>query len=148
MSLQTVPEKVGDTLRGLNAAAFAIGLEDHRRMLADAAQRTRDGHKAMMKAAMGDPTPTVGEQDVGDILVTGDITYSMSSPAGSAQPAAAKSSPLSTAAKAAIIGTALLGGGGLGAAATAYMMRPKAAPVSTESDKYGFDLLPPENEGR
>lgn len=152
MSLQTMPEKIGDTLRGLNAAAFAIGMEDHRRMLADAAQRTRDGHRAMMKAAMGESVqPESGDADMGDILVTGDIVCNQVPLQQAAYPAqTSPSSTLSKAAKAAMLGTALLGGGGLGAAATAYLMRPNVPPAAqSPTDEYGFDLLPADaNQGK
>jgi len=59
---------------GLRTATMAAGLEDHRRMMADNARRLAEGHKAMARAAgMEDLVADPGGDDVGDILVTGDI---------------------------------------------------------------------------
>lgn len=59
-------------LSGLAAASYAVGMESHRQMLHDHAQRVRDSHRAQMEVAGftagGDP-----EDEMGDIIVTGDI---------------------------------------------------------------------------
>ena len=64
---------------GLNLvlAARAVGLENHRQLLADAQKRTREGHLAMAKAAgMGDVVDSedtgMGDE-MGHLIVTGDI---------------------------------------------------------------------------
>lgn len=71
---------------GLQAAAFAVGLEDHRRMLKEYADRVRDSHKFMAKAAnmptegtvagkQSSEKPSASEDDMGGIMVTGDNHY-------------------------------------------------------------------------
>ena len=152
MSIQSPAEKISDTLRGLGSAAYAVGLEDHRRMLRDAAQRTRDGHRAMMQAANVSTDGSDEDDDMGDILVTGDITI-RNDGGGKHQgvpqekPVSQQTTGLSNAAKAAMLGSALLGTGGIGAAIATYMTRqPSPAPIIQPADptRYGFDLLPPD----
>ena len=71
MPLQTTVENLTQKLTHLGAAATAVGLEDHRAMLAAHRKRTHDGHVAMSRAA---GMPVSGEDDdVGDLTITGDI---------------------------------------------------------------------------
>jgi hypothetical protein len=74
MPLQDITDKIRDGLHGLNAAAFAVGLEDHREMLRSHRVRVREGHEAAAKALGVDlgKTTSAGE-DMGDIIVTGDV---------------------------------------------------------------------------
>ena len=61
---------------GLETAAQAIGVEDHRRMLFRHQQRVDDGHAAMAQAAgFGDlvkRSRKQNEDEMGDLSVTGD----------------------------------------------------------------------------
>lgn len=71
--LQEVRERLAGPGVGLAMAGRVVGLENHRRILADAARRTQEGHRAMARAAgMED---VVGEKadDMGHLIVTGDI---------------------------------------------------------------------------
>ena len=71
MPLQSTVENLTQKLTHLGAAATAVGLEDHRAMLAAHRKRTHDGHVAMSRAA---GMPVSGEDDdVGDLTITGDI---------------------------------------------------------------------------
>ena len=79
--VQEIGKRTAETVPGLQAAAHAVGLEDHRRMLRDNASRVRDGHRAMMLAAGFNPrqlgaSDEADDADMGGIVVTGDITYS------------------------------------------------------------------------
>ena len=67
----TLRNRLAASIPGLGIAAHAIGLENIRGVFADARQRTRDGHKAMAGAAGFDVGK--GGDDVGDLIVTGDI---------------------------------------------------------------------------
>ena len=73
---EEVSERLSQAGTGLAMAARAVGLEDHRRMLAGVNRRTEEGHRAMaqaagMEAALS-PTDESGSA-MGDIFVTGDI---------------------------------------------------------------------------
>ena len=71
MPLQTALDNLTQKLTHMGAAAAAVGLEDHRAMLAAHRKRTHDGHVAMSLAA---GMPVSGEEeDVGDLTITGDI---------------------------------------------------------------------------
>jgi len=69
--LQTTVENLTQKLTHLGAAATAVGLEDHRAMLAAHRKRTHDGHVAMSHAAGMQVSDE--EDDVGDLTITGDI---------------------------------------------------------------------------
>ena len=66
-------ERISKTIPALAAAAKAIGLQDHRRMLNAAANRVDDSHKAGMKQ-LGFDVETNGDDMAGDIFICGDIT--------------------------------------------------------------------------
>jgi hypothetical protein len=71
MPLQTALDNLEQKLTQMGSAATAVGLEDHRAMLAATRKRTREGHVAMANAA---GTQLESEADeVGDLIMTGDI---------------------------------------------------------------------------
>lgn len=73
MSLEEdLAEKLATSIPGLKTAASAVGLENHRQTLADAASRVRDSHRAQMKA-MGMDVDEAESPDMGNIVITGDI---------------------------------------------------------------------------
>lgn len=69
--LEEASERAAETIPGLKAAAAAVGLEDHRRMLRDSARRVADSHRAQM-SALG-MSPEVEDDEMGNIVITGDI---------------------------------------------------------------------------
>jgi hypothetical protein len=138
-----------ESAAGLKVVGAAVGLEDHRRLLAGNAKRVRESQRAMARAAgMEDVLEDSGEPDeMGDILVTGDITIhggtqadaanivkvlkgkaveqQVDSPPvapGSATPATSK---LATCGKAALIAAAI-GSGPLTAIVMHYLNQPAA----------------------
>ena len=74
--LQEAQERIAQGLPGLGLAAQAVGLEDHRRLLAGTAQRLRDSHAAQMRAAGHSPAEPGGDDVAGDIVICGDISVS------------------------------------------------------------------------
>lgn len=90
--VQEIGKRTAETVPGLLAAAHAVGLEDHRRMLRESARRVRDGHLASMIAAgfkpeqLGASSSDADGEDMGGIVVTGDITYSGVMPPAMQQP--------------------------------------------------------------
>ena len=81
MPLQTALDTLDQKLVQLGAAASAVGLEDHRAMLAAARRRTREGHVAMSQAAgMQASVEAEEEDDVGDLTITGDIQLQKQAP--------------------------------------------------------------------
>ncbi len=127
-----IAEKV-QAAAGLAVAARAVGLADHRRMLAAHATRVDQSHKAMAKAAgMGDLVPeTLSESDdtMGDIVVTGDIYNTAPSP----EPRPARpANKMPWWLKAAFGGLLLASGGSLGAGLTGYFLTPGAS-VDTDT---------------
>lgn len=103
---------------GIAAAAKAVGLADHKRMLEDHAQRVRDTHRMQM-AALGHPIAAAdaeSEDMGGDVFVCGDITTTQQAPppAAAATPAAAAAVKIWPYVLAAALGS---GGLGLGTAA-------------------------------
>jgi hypothetical protein len=72
--LQTNLEDLQEKLTGIGIASQAVGLEDHRAMLAATRRRTREGYEAMAKAAGLEPIR--GDDDMGDLIITGDIQQS------------------------------------------------------------------------
>ena len=72
---QRMADKAAKTLPGLTAAGKAVGLANHREILADARRRTHDGHRAQMLAlGMPDPGPSPENgADMGDLIICGDI---------------------------------------------------------------------------
>ena len=83
MALQTTLDKLEQKLQQFGAAATAVGLEDHREMLAANRRRTREGHVAMAKAA-GESLP-MEDEEMGDILMTGDIQVTKDQPSSTAK---------------------------------------------------------------
>lgn len=75
---QEIAKRLAEAGGGLAAAGRAVGLQDHQRLLRDNARRVNDSHRAMAKAAgMGEVLGKAQQEegdDLGDILVTGDIT--------------------------------------------------------------------------
>jgi len=135
---QEVADTVAKLAPRLAVAAHAVGLEDHRRLLSDYAQRVRDGHKAMANAAgMGDTVTELPRDDMGNLVVTGDINVGggdassvqkilealnnqQSKPTATTQPATAAGAAtgMSNLAKVVTAAGLLLGGSGLGAGTT------------------------------
>lgn len=70
--LEQVAERSAETHPALSAAAAAVGLQNHRQALSSHEQRLKDSHAAQMKAIGMEPTG--GADEMGDILITGDIT--------------------------------------------------------------------------
>lgn len=64
-------ERLAEGIPGLGMAAWAVGLESHRQLLADARRRTADSHAAQMRAAKQPPTRS--DDEMGDIVICGDI---------------------------------------------------------------------------
>ena len=94
--LEEVAKRFGETVPGMLVAANAVGLEDHRRMLASHARRVDDSHRAMAKAAgMEDliADPPESDSNMGGIVVTGDINITNPSAAQQLAPAAPNSAP-------------------------------------------------------
>jgi len=74
--IQEISKRTAEAGAGLAAAAKAVALADHRRMLHDHANRVQDSHECQMRAAGFEPKDRGGEDDeMGDITVTGDIHY-------------------------------------------------------------------------
>lgn len=117
---------------GLAAAAQAVGLQAHQRMLAEAERRTREGHLAMMRAAGFEPSQLIEEQDdMGNISVSGDTHVQMvpDSQPNPQQPASAGRSLLP------YVLAAALGMGGVGLGVTlpvisSLLTRPSPTPTT------------------
>jgi hypothetical protein len=136
---QELAERSAESIPALQAAAAAVGLQDHQRMLRDHARRVRDSHRLGAKAAGLDDLPAdAGGDDLGDIIISGDITNTYL-PAQSTPPAAKPdmtnaTNGLTNLARAAIIGASLLSGGIGGAiplVANLLFSKPAPAPVAT-----------------
>ncbi len=119
---KTIADRVADILPGVKAAQAGVMLQDLQATQQAHRRRTADGHKAMAKAAGVEiDDPNAGD-DMGDIVITGDITVTQSpapSPAATPPPLPSpaqqpKSQFPKLLAKAAI--TAALVGSGAGAA--------------------------------
>lgn len=90
---QEVAKRTAEAGGGLAAAAKAVGLRDHARMLDRYDQRLRRGEELSYRA-MGmtgrqlDESSGAGQggDDVGDIVVTGDQTYNITQPPQQSQP--------------------------------------------------------------
>ncbi|MDD4892005.1 MAG: hypothetical protein PHU85_18955 [Phycisphaerae bacterium] len=137
-AVQEIAQRAAETGPGLAAAAKAIGIQDHQRMLRDAANRVRDSHRAQMKAAGFDPG-NPPEDDMGDIIITGDIQYA---PAPTPEPVApAANTSASTAAPPAglsplaktLISAALLGAGAAGGVAVPWLAGAFSKPAASST---------------
>lgn len=117
-------ERVAETLPGLKAAAAAVGLQDHQRMLRDHARRVKDSHRLMAEAAGLKVDESV--DDMGDIIITGDITHQ---PPKEKPPA-----PLGTLAKVGMAAALLGTGAAIPLGVNALANRPASAPAVTDND--------------
>jgi len=125
-------------------------------MLRDHANRVSDGHRAMAKAAGMEETIGSSEgEEMGDLIVTGDIHVTQSGDGEASLPflSTRKSTAPQPATpqadvpawmKAATIAAALMGMGGTGFGLATLMNRPPATAEADESMRYGLDLLPPD----
>jgi len=128
--IQEVAERVAETAPGLVAAAHAEALQNLRQMNADHRRRVADSHRWQADVLGQKATDPPEEDDVGNLIVTGDvygdgaaeIVRSLQGLAQAAPEAAGSPSEpsqqtgwASSLAKAALVTAGLLGGGGLGA---------------------------------
>lgn len=76
--IQSLKEQTLQGLSNLDKAALSMGMEDHRRLLRDSAKRIADAHRMGARAVgMEDIVGKDNEgDDMGDIIVTGDIQIS------------------------------------------------------------------------
>lgn len=131
---------------GLHLAQRALGVQDVQRQLATGAKREAEAWQALkgMTGMGSTKEQPSSEDDVGDVIVGDQQTtvYNMAAPQ--------QSSTLGKFAKAAALGAALLGSGGFGAVATAWMCglfdkpKPVQAPAQIElpdPDGYGLKLI-------
>jgi hypothetical protein len=70
--LEEIAKRAAEAGAGLAAGAKAVGLANHREMLRDHAKRVRDDHEWAKQLRGQEPT-VAGGDDMGDIIVTGDI---------------------------------------------------------------------------
>lgn len=151
---QEIAKRLAEAGGGLAAAGRAVGLQDHQRLLRDNARRVRESHKALAKAAgMESVLEDDAEgDDMGDILVTGDINVTgdsgdakklleiLKGKAVSQTNVPAASDAPSTASKLgkAALWAAAISAGPLGSLLTAYLLKqdaPKAeAPAAYIND--------------
>lgn len=99
-----------------------IGIGHIKNLFRDARARTADGHRAMAKAAGMSDCVKGTEDDMGDMIATGDIHYHQQPP-----PPSAPASAPSTLGKVATVAASTIAAGGLGVAAgllTMYLNRP------------------------
>lgn len=162
---QEAAERIGEAMPGLVLAAHVAALDNQRSMLADARKRVSDSHRWHAKGlGMPDPGEQTGE-DMGAIVITGDIYGSDSERIVRAlqgvhglseQPAAnatvpSPGAPSPSAApsarwpKALALAAALVGGSGIGAAVPwalgAY--REQAVTVENVGDRQlGIEVIP------
>lgn len=164
---EKIAERVADLAPGLAAVAKAVGLEDHRRMLRDHARRVMDSHRMQAKAlGMGDVVSESSDDDMGDIIVTGDIHYSgasapqlpwakdqpqhQSTPEPPSQPPE-EPSLLSKIAKPAAIAAGAAAAGGIGAAAVKVLWPDAPPPVvqpAPERPTIQLPTVPQAEDGR
>lgn len=134
---QEVAKRAGEAGGGLAAAAKAVGLRDHARMLDRHDQRLRRGEELGYRAlgVSGQQLDELsgagqGGDDVGDIVVTGDQTYNITQPpqrpAPSGQPGWSSVLPWALA--------AALGGG-----MASQWMRPAPSPAPVQQQQQGQD---------
>lgn len=118
---------------GLAAGAKGVGLADHKRLLDDHAKRVRDTHRLQMRS-LGLELPETEDEDMGDVIVTGDITITPPPESAASDPKPTR--PASRLLPYALAATAALAGGGLGAGLMALANRPAApvAPIVTGDD--------------
>lgn len=74
---EQMAERFAEATPGLKAAASAVGLQDHQRMLLRNDQRLTDGYQLGRHAFTGQKAEPMSEDgDMGDIVITGDINVS------------------------------------------------------------------------
>lgn len=137
--------KIPSRWLGLHLAQRALGVQDVQRQLATGAKREAEAWEALKSMTGTKPTSEQpsSEDEVGDVIVGDQQTtvYNMAAP----QP----NSTLGKFAKAAMLGAALLGAGGTGAVATAWLcgLFDKAKPAVQkpiefpEQDGYGLKIF-------
>jgi len=165
---EKIAERVADLAPGLAAAAKAVAIQDHRASLRDFRQRVRDSHRMQAKAlGMGDVVSDSSDDDMGDIIVTGDIHYSGASapqlPWAKDQPQQTQSTPeppapqpeepslLSKLAKPAAIAAGAAAAGGIGAAAVNALWPDDPPPVmqpAPERPTIQLPTVPKAEDGR
>jgi len=113
MPLQTSIQNLREKLTNLGTAAEAVGLEDHRALLAASRKRTRESHVIMAQAAgldlEAEAVSSSEDSAMGDLTITGDIQIAPGAPPPSS------SSPTGEAASLAKDMAKLLGAGAIGA---------------------------------
>lgn len=165
---EKIAERVADIAPGLAAAAKAMAIQDHRASLRDFRQRVRDSHRMQAKTlGMGDVVSESSDDDMGDIIVTGDIHYNGTSapqlPWAKDQPQQPQSTPeppsqppedeslLSKIAKPAAIAAGTMAAGGIGAAAVNTLWPDDPPPVvqpAPERPTIELPTVPQAEDGR
>jgi hypothetical protein len=124
MPLQSNLEDLQEKLVGLGAGAQAVGLEDHRAMLAATRRRTREGYEASARAAGFEPVS--GDDEMGDLVITGDIEMNKNHEPPVSKPNGGISKTLGAAA----LGAALVAGPLLGY----WLATPDSGPPSIDTN--------------
>lgn len=120
---------------GLAAASKAVAIENYRASSTAHRQRVADSHAAGMKTLGFDVGNQLEADDMGDLIVTGDVYGDEAVRMinrGQSPPIAAGS----TLSKWVMIAALLAGGGGVGAAATALLNRPEPSAVDDTDTQY------------
>jgi len=140
MPLQSAMDNLKQKLTQMGTAAQAVGLEDHRAMLAATRQRTREGHEATARAAGFKPIPIQGTDEMGDLIVTGDIQLDRSQREGGDAIKTGSSGPLKT------IGAALLGAALVGGPLFAYLWASRdKSPAVVNTDENTQNTIRPDD---
>lgn len=78
-AMDQVLKEMAPEVAGLYTLAKAISIQDHKRMLDSHAQRVREGHRAMARAAgmedLIEPEKAEGADDMGDTFTIGDTVH-------------------------------------------------------------------------
>lgn len=133
--LEEMANRAATAGAGLAAAAKAVAVADHKRMLDDHARRVRDSHRLQMKK-LGLEVNDAEDDEMGDVFVCGDITTTTATqPPATTQPTSAAAPKILPY----VLAAALAGGGlGLGAAALPTLLsrgkQPVPAPSDTDTD--------------
>jgi len=70
---QEIAERVAEVAPGLAAAAHLSAVQDARQLQADHRRRLADSHRAQMQALGMESTESPGGDDVGNLVITGDV---------------------------------------------------------------------------
>lgn len=121
---------------GLAAAAKAVALGDHKRLLDDYAQRVRDSHRAGMQALGVELPPEPEGDDMGDVFVCGDITTTTQQAPQETQAIQAGPAPTKEQKIWPYVLAAALGSGGLGVGLSALLnaLTAKDSPAIVQPD--------------